>query len=184
MTWENYLELSEKTLSQEFYVTKKDELLLHAVMGIITELEELSDWNGDDVNKKEEVADVLWYMAILDRELNLNLDIEITEPIITGHFLNDSILLSCYKLTSLQLDFLKKKIYYNKEIDIDQFSKITIQLHNKIKFFSKMNKIDIPNILDTNISKLKARYGDKFTSEKAINRDLKTERNILESGDK
>ena len=33
---------------------------------------------------------------------------------------------------------------------------------------------------DVNIAKLKARYGEKFSSEKAINRDLETERNILE----
>ena len=40
--------------------------------------------------------------------------------------------------------------------------------------------IDIEKSFDVNIDKLKARYGDKFSSEKAINRDLETERNILE----
>ena len=35
---------------------------------------------------------------------------------------------------------------------------------------------------DININKLKARYGDKFSSERAINRDLETEREILEKG--
>jgi hypothetical protein len=183
MTWKNYLELSEKTLSQEFFVTKRDELLLHAVMGIITELEELSEWNGDDVNQKEEVADVLWYMAILDRELGLNLNIDCEGTDITGSFLNEAIIYDCYKQSSLLLDFLKKKLYYNKEINIDEFSSITHKLHDKIKFFSKMNEINLPDILNTNITKLKARYGDKFSSEKAINRDLKTERNILESGE-
>ncbi len=34
--------------------------------------------------------------------------------------------------------------------------------------------------LETNIAKLKARYPDKFTSENAINRDVETERKILE----
>ncbi len=34
--------------------------------------------------------------------------------------------------------------------------------------------------LETNIAKLKARYPDKFTNENAINRDVETERKILE----
>ncbi len=35
-------------------------------------------------------------------------------------------------------------------------------------------------ILDTNIAKLKHRYPEKFTADRAINRDLDTERQILE----
>ena len=38
--------------------------------------------------------------------------------------------------------------------------------------------------LETNIAKLKARYPDKFTNENAINRDLETEKDILEKGHK
>ena len=58
MNWNEYKELSEKTLSTEFHCGKQAENLLHGVIGIITELDELLDWN-DEVNKKEEVADVL-----------------------------------------------------------------------------------------------------------------------------
>jgi hypothetical protein len=41
---------------------------------------------------------------------------------------------------------------------------------------------DISSILDKNIDKLRARYGDKFSSEKAINRNLEVEKQILENG--
>jgi hypothetical protein len=41
--------------------------------------------------------------------------------------------------------------------------------------------IDIKESFDINIKKLKARYGEKFSSDKAINRDLETERKILEA---
>jgi hypothetical protein len=51
---------------------------------------------------------------------------------------------------------------------------------NYFILFCEINNIEIESILDTNIAKLKARYGDKFSSEKAINRDLTTERTILE----
>lgn len=39
---------------------------------------------------------------------------------------------------------------------------------------------DWDQLLQTNIEKLKARFPDKFSSDRAINRDLDTERNILE----
>jgi len=40
---------------------------------------------------------------------------------------------------------------------------------------------DWETMLQTNIAKLEARYNGKFSSDKAINRDLDTERKILES---
>lgn len=43
----------------------------------------------------------------------------------------------------------------------------------------KLN-LRLSDIMDVNIDKLKARYGDKFTSEKALNRDLDVERKLLE----
>ena len=44
-------------------------------------------------------------------------------------------------------------------------------------------KWKIKSIWDRNIEKLVKRYGKKFSSEKAINRDLKAEREILEKKD-
>jgi len=42
-------------------------------------------------------------------------------------------------------------------------------------------KVPLSEIQQTNINKLKARFPDKFSEEKAINRDLDKEREILES---
>lgn len=175
MTWNEYLPLAEKTLSKEFYANKKEEFLLHSVMGIITELEELID-SKDVVNMGEEIADIFWYISIIDRELSINLKIENND--------NDEQynILALYKVSSLLMDHLKKKIFYNKEIDTDNFKQLTLDLFNKLCNFCKTNNIDIESILESNIDKLKARYGEKFTSERAINRDLETEREILEEG--
>ena len=41
-------------------------------------------------------------------------------------------------------------------------------------------QIDFEEILESNINKLKHRFPDKFSSEKALNRDLEGERKILE----
>ena len=44
------------------------------------------------------------------------------------------------------------------------------------------NELDIPfdDIMEKNIAKLKARYGDKFSEHRATNRDLDKEREALE----
>ena len=117
MDIEQYKKDSERTL-----IDKGHELnLLHAAMGIGTEAGEILDafkrklFYGkplDVVNVKEEIGDVMWYVAILLRELDL----------------------------------------------------------------------DFEEILQLNIDKLRARFPDKFTEDKALNRDLDTERQILESG--
>jgi pyruvate,water dikinase len=64
-------------------------------------------------------------------------------------------------------------------INTDEFILTTTLLFDKICLFCDINNINIENILDTNIEKLKARYGEKFTSERAINRNLEKEREIL-----
>ncbi len=92
--------------------------ITHAVYGIMTEASELaeslrlakSSGSFDKVNLKEEAGDIMWYLAMLFRELDTSFE----------------------------------------------------------------------EVAEVNLSKLKARYPDKFTSEKAARRDLKTERKILE----
>ena len=72
-----YLKASERTLIDKGH----DLNLLHAAMGISTEAGELMDafkrkiFYGkelDVVNVKEEVGDLMWYVAILLRELDLD----------------------------------------------------------------------------------------------------------------
>lgn len=178
MEWNEYKELSEKTLSTEFHCGKQVENLLHGVIGVLTELEELLGWN-DEVNKKEEVADIFWYLALLDRELDLNFKITKYEHNFT-QIKSQSLILQAFKQSCLLLDLLKKKIYYNKNIDTDQFCNLSSDLFDTMSIFCHLNEIEISTILDTNIQKLKARYGEKFSSERAINRNLDTERAILE----
>lgn len=92
--------------------------IVHAIYGLCTEAGEISEaflkaaetGSFDEVNLKEEAGDLLWYLAMLFRELDT----------------------------------------------------------------------DFPEVATTNINKLKARFPEKFTQDNAYNRDLKTERGILE----
>ena len=185
MNWTEYKILSEKTLSGNFYCSVKEELLLHAVVGVITELEELVEWKEDRVGKTEEVIDIFWYLAILAREYNIDLpnNLVSTEELKSDNSDNNIWVLSMYKLSSVLLDFLKKKLYYNKPIDTNKFIEKSKELLTACIYYALVNDIDIYKGFDTNINKLKARYGDKFSNEKAINRDVDAERAILEKGE-
>ena len=179
MNWKEYLEQSEKTMSFEFHCDEKEQRILHAVIGILTEIEELLDNHigdsSDEINRSEELADAFWYCAIISREYNIDfsqISRKSNNPMET--------LIRIVKHTCSLLDMLKKKLYYNKPIDLSNFSDLSKKLFNTLCLFCEMNNIETELILDTNIAKLKARYGEKFSSEKAINRDLTTERLILE----
>jgi NTP pyrophosphatase (non-canonical NTP hydrolase) len=181
MNWKEYLELSEKTLSTQFHCDEKEQRLLHAVIGVLTEVEELLDNHigdeQDDTNRLEESGDVCWYLAIIGREMDLDY------PQLIVKTKNDNpmkLVLKIVKNTCKLLDMLKKKLYYNKPIDENLFKTITTLVMLDVSDYMNTYDIDIEKSFDVNIDKLRARYGDKFSSEKAINRDLETERNILE----
>ncbi len=94
-----------------------------------------------------------------------------------------SIVISITKISLKMLDFLKKKLYYNKPINEELFTKYTNEVISLLFSYAKFYNIDTNKSWDINISKLKSRYGEKFSSERAINRDLHTERKILEGND-
>ena len=103
---------------ENFSIEKLNGNIVHAIYGLCTEAGEISEallkaakvGEFDEVNLKEEAGDLLWYLAMLFRELDT----------------------------------------------------------------------DFSEVSTTNINKLKARFPDKFTQEDAYNRDLATERKILE----
>jgi NTP pyrophosphatase (non-canonical NTP hydrolase) len=180
MNWIEYKELSEKTLSTEFHCDeKKIELLLHAVVGILTETEELLDNHliqQDKTNILEEIGDITWYLAIIGREYNMDFPTDL--PLSNEDPMK--IVVSIIKQTCKLLDMLKKKLFYNKSINDELFKQITTLVMILTQSYMNYYSIDIKGSFDINISKLKSRYGSKFSSDKAINRDLETERKILE----
>lgn len=79
MDFKTYIKESERTMVQK----GKDMNILHGCIGIATESGELLDalkknlFYGkplDTVNIKEELGDVMWYVAILCRELDLSME--------------------------------------------------------------------------------------------------------------
>lgn len=119
MKLDDYLEKSSRTFTAPEHFSKSQIEELHCIMGLGTEVGELTDaykrhlFYGtklDNVNVEEEMGDVLWYLANLMR----------------------------------------------------------------------LKGVDPEKVMQLNIDKLKARYPEKFDSDKAVNRDLENEREILE----
>lgn len=79
------------------------------------------------------------------------------------------------------LDQLKKAIFYGKPIDkVNLAEEIGDQMWY-LAILADTLGVSFDEIQAKNIAKLKARYGAKFTEAAALNRDLDTERKILES---
>jgi len=77
-------------------------------------------------------------------------------------------------------DVYKKYIAYINPID---YVNVKEELGDQLWYIANMCNIlgwTLEELFDINIAKLKARYGEKFSEEKANNRDLLHERDVLE----
>lgn len=77
-------------------------------------------------------------------------------------------------------DNFKKELAYGKTIDWINVSEEIFDIMWYVANFCRINNIDFEKGLDINIAKLQARYPEKFSEEKANNRDLLHERDVLE----
>lgn len=78
------------------------------------------------------------------------------------------------------LDQMKKVIYYGKDLDKTNIKEELGDLMWYMAIMLRELDLDFEEVLEVNIKKLKARYGEKFNSEGALNRNLDNERAILE----
>lgn len=78
-------------------------------------------------------------------------------------------------------DVFKKDMAYNKKVDWVNVSEEIGDLLWYICNFCNINGIDVEEVMGKNVEKLKTRYPEKFTENKANNRRLEDERRILES---
>jgi len=171
--FEGYKNLAVMTESvKDYLVNDVKELglnarILHSIIGASTELDEYlkAIENNDRINALEELGDMLWYAAILHDEVNFNLPVE-----------------EVNEFPSYALDLVKKTLFYGKELSRDDAKRFGTELVGfavtKIRFLGGDEEV----VMDTNIRKLKARYGDKFSEERSIVRNLEKEREILEEG--
>ena len=161
--------------------------IAHMVIGLTSELHELYSAidKQDLVNISEEIADKYWYLAGLCTLYNISLvDIISDRDENTGLDLADEI--------SKLNEIIKKDIIYDKyPIQLGKLAGVSqllkelvanniLNVVNCLASIEAESNINLEKALIANIEKLKVRYPDKYTDEKAINRDLKSEREMLE----
>jgi hypothetical protein len=156
---------------------------LHCVIGIMTEVQEMIEGLivGDVINMKEEIGDMLWYIANYDNMIDFyggeELEFFDKQVLEKTHVMDITPLKNPAELL---LDMWKKKVFYNTDKYDNMIANTMANLKHEVVKFCQKNEWDINAIMHTNIEKLQARYPEKFTTDKADNRDLKTERKILE----
>lgn len=78
------------------------------------------------------------------------------------------------------LDAYKKHFAYGKELDVVNVGEEIADIMWYVSNLCRIKGINLEEMLQRNIDKLKARYPNKFSQEKALNRNLDKERDILE----
>jgi NTP pyrophosphatase (non-canonical NTP hydrolase) len=158
---------------------------IHAIMGILTETAEIIEATTD-VEIKDEVGDILWYMALFcdARGIYFNGMLEEAEQESNNYppFLSSNIMIpfGLMREGSTLLDIFKKRMFYYKPVDEKSVSVITKKIFKYIVAYCNQEKVDIKEAMEKNIQKLAARYPDKFKSSDAINRDVSKEKRIYE----
>jgi NTP pyrophosphatase (non-canonical NTP hydrolase) len=78
------------------------------------------------------------------------------------------------------LDTLKKSTMYGKPLDKVNLVEEISDLFWYCAIACDTLGVSFEQVMEININKLKARYGEKYSDDKAISRDLQREREILE----
>ena len=154
----NYI--TEATRTESLQCNAGSPRLLHATLGIVTELMEYEDAVDDD-NALEELGDIYWYVAIAADELGLTFE-ELKEQAPSGVFYHEIVGNLC--------DVMKRACFYGVQTDIPRFTKYIGMLLHWLDWACKMNDTTPEERMEANIAKLRKRFPEKFTTQDAVER--------------
>lgn len=177
---DDYIKLALRTEATENTVLREPRLM-HAAIGIMTETVELllAAYNEDRVNTKEEIGDILWYLAIGCDEMCCTLD-EVRQIATASPIELETNPVKLLVETAAEiLDTLKRNTFYATTVD-----HITLGTHFAnalviLDWICEDEGWDLSEIQERNIEKLRVRFPEKFTQEQAENRDLEAEHAVL-----
>lgn len=78
------------------------------------------------------------------------------------------------------IDALKKNVFYGKPLDKVNLSEELGDVLWYVALACDELGVSMEHVMETNLAKLMKRYPEKFSSDKAINRDVDNERGALE----
>lgn len=183
MTLDQYQLLAARTCPSLFIASPFGPYLdsAHMLYGMTSEIPELlvALEKDDKVNIREELSDIMWYLANYCTFNFINLsDLDVIE----GHSnvpRGTSVEKVTYWIGELA-DLEKKKLAYGKEYSLEKQMEVLQNLFFWIVDLFILSELNLSEGLEKNINKLKVRFPERFDTEKAINRDLENERKQLE----
>lgn len=169
MEFKDYCKYAERTLSTNFNAdnAKTQTDLVDTVEAIL-----------EIGNKLDQIKKIIFY----NKENTLpgnSENKEFTKPDLK----NQKLLHGAIGMVTESLELLEEvffSIQNGKAVDVPHVSEELNDSNWYQSIFVRELELDFHKGLETNIKKLAARYGDKFDDFKALNRDLSTERDILE----
>lgn len=176
----DYIEQAMKTESLDKFKVDNPRLL-HAVIGVNTEVIEMVIGAVEDEpsleNLFEEMGDICWYMAIACDEMKISFNdlLLLADEVEVGE---DS-LAALFSSAGNALDLMKKSLFYGVELDTAKFGTHLGTVLRCLDLFAHEEGWTLSAIQEGNIAKLRARYGEKFTTEAAINRNVEAEMGAL-----
>lgn len=170
MTINEYPTLATRTLATNDYIDQG----VHLVLGISGEyLSEVVPLLTSSLKNKgaleEELGDVMWYVGCYCVIYQLEFRPLATKPL-------DSL----EKAIGELLEMHKKNYAYGKELIEKEQIKYIQTIIYWVYHIADTFDIEVDQMLEKNIEKLKIRYPDSFKSEQAINKDSEKESKVFE----
>ena len=186
----NFIEYAPLALRTVKWLPTADKDLEHAQVGMVTELGELFDaWKKvaiygkvvDNVNAIEEIGDVFWYVNLLWEVIG-----EAPEDL--QLLWDESIKPETMEIVSTrEIDILSDLHIMTSNILSLSLEDTDLIKEELVPYFFAINRLiaatgfEVSDALDKNIRKLAKRYGDKYSDQAALIRDLEVERQTLEA---
>lgn len=184
MNFHDYVFVNSKKTNKErnLLLGAKTVDVLHAVIGIMTETNELEEAvkKNDVVNIKEEIGDIWWYAALIIRRKPIlkNEDIEEYVYVAEDDVVIDKMFEMMYNHIANMQDAIKRIVFYGAEFE-EYYPIVEENLKPILKFVNKlayMKGFLLSEIWDANYRKLnKKRFKNGFSGEDALNRNVDEE---------
>ncbi len=168
-----YVEFVKKVESTSWH--QPNERLLHAAMGLCTEVGELFELESEQ-HLIEEMGDIFWYLALAHDALGLDFNATVIEQDLSDWEPRGETPLDSFTIYSTDLlDMVKKQVFYGRPIDIQKAEMTLFSLKVAMTVGLENEGFSVADILDANVAKLSKRYAEKFSEDAANNRDVKAE---------
>lgn len=155
------------------------DFLIHAQMGLQTEVAEIIEKPDDEENVHQEIGDVMWYVALGCSGLGVDLKDLDTDFMVDDAY-NDLVIQA-----GIFADCVKRHVFYSTpektvEFNEDKALKALGCIVACLRDLCGNDEYLFMNLCEKNIEKLKKRYPDKFSGEAAMNRNVAEEEKIFE----